>query len=129
MSFTARPTMGLSMETTPENQDPFCEACQPDALVIDAAQLSGFLASASDWEVRTDDTRRYLSATFKFGNFAEAYAYGARVAALADEHGHHPRIIIEYGRATIEWWSHKIGDIHALDVELAGLTQELSVSG
>jgi 4a-hydroxytetrahydrobiopterin dehydratase len=47
------------------------------------------------------------------------------VGALAEEHGHHPDILTEWGKVTVTWWSHKIKGLHQLDFVLAFKTNEL----
>ena len=41
------------------------------------------------------------------------------VAKLADEADHHPRIVIEWGKVTIDWWTHAIGGLHRNDFVMA----------
>jgi 4a-hydroxytetrahydrobiopterin dehydratase len=41
------------------------------------------------------------------------------VAELSDAEGHHPDIILEYGKVTVKWWSHKIQNLHENDFIMA----------
>ncbi|MEZ4484433.1 MAG: 4a-hydroxytetrahydrobiopterin dehydratase [Syntrophotaleaceae bacterium] len=49
-----------------------------------------------------------LSRSFKFGNFAEALNFTNRVGELAEAEGHHPQIITEWGKVTVQWYTRKI---------------------
>ena len=42
------------------------------------------------------------------------------VGALAEEQGHHPRIVTEWGRVTVTWWTHKIRNLHRNDFRHGG---------
>ena len=34
---------------------------------------------------------------------------------LAEEEDHHPKIVLEWGRVEVHWWSHKIKGLHKND--------------
>ncbi len=44
---------------------------------------------------------------------------------LAEEEGHHPIILIEWGQVTVTWWTHKIKGLHRNDFIMAAKTDEL----
>jgi 4a-hydroxytetrahydrobiopterin dehydratase len=56
---------------------------------------------------------------YAFGGFKEAVAFVNRVAALAEELGHHPDILIEYDRVTLTLESHDAGGLTDRDFQLA----------
>jgi 4a-hydroxytetrahydrobiopterin dehydratase len=39
---------------------------------------------------------------------------------------HHPLIITEWGRVTVQWWTHKIHGLHQNDFIMAAKTDVLS---
>lgn len=60
-----------------------------------------------------------LRGSFRTGDYASAAELVARVAAIADELGHHPDARLAWGRATFEVSSHDVGGVTSRDVELA----------
>ena len=42
--------------------------------------------------------------------------------ALAEEVGHHPAILTEWGKVNVRWWSHEIGGLHKSDFIMAAKT-------
>ncbi|WP_243028681.1 4a-hydroxytetrahydrobiopterin dehydratase [Thermus albus] len=76
-----------------------------------------------DWEVQQNPER--LVKTFSFPNFREALAFAGRVGELAEAEGHHPRLTVEWGRVTVEWWTHSAGGITEKDREMARRTDLL----
>ena len=48
-----------------------------------------------------------------------------KVADLAEKEDHHPEIILEWGKVTVIWWSHKIGGLHKNDFICASKTDAL----
>jgi len=48
-----------------------------------------------------------------------------KVSALAEQEDHHPLIITEYGRVTLQWWTHKIKGLHKNDFIMAAKSDQL----
>ena len=102
-----------------------CEACSEDAQKADEEQINAFMGSHPEWEIKTESDATFLTRTFNFSDFAKAAGFAAQVGDVAERYNHHPRITIEYGKTKVDWWSHKIGNIHALDLNLAENTDRL----
>jgi 4a-hydroxytetrahydrobiopterin dehydratase len=76
-----------------------------------AARLRG-----SDWRREGDAIVRDL----RFANFAAAIAFVDRVAAAAEEAGHHPDILVHgYNRVRLTLSTHSAGGLTAADFDLA----------
>jgi 4a-hydroxytetrahydrobiopterin dehydratase len=65
-----------------------------------------------------------LERTFKFKNFTQALEFTNKVGAIAEEEDHHPRIVTEWGRVILQWWTHVIGGLHKNDFIMAAKTDE-----
>lgn len=61
----------------------------------------------------------HLEKTFKFGDFAEALAFTNRVGTIAESQGHHPDILLTYGKVKITICTHKIDGLTVSDFILA----------
>ena len=59
-------------------------------------------------------------------SFTEAVDFTNKVAEMADEEDHHPKIILEWGKVTVYWWSHKIEGLHKNDFICAAKTDSLA---
>jgi 4a-hydroxytetrahydrobiopterin dehydratase len=68
---------------------------------------------------------RRLERVFRFRDFAEALAFTMRVGGLAEENGHHPALLTEWGRVTASFWTHKISGLHRNDFIMAAKTSLL----
>jgi 4a-hydroxytetrahydrobiopterin dehydratase len=60
-----------------------------------------------------------LVKTVELADFAAAMVWVNRVAALAEQHNHHPDISISYKRVTLRLSTHSAGGITELDLDLA----------
>jgi 4a-hydroxytetrahydrobiopterin dehydratase len=63
---------------------------------------------------------------FSFSNFAQANAFIAEVARLAETEGHHPDICFGWGWATVSWQTKKIKGLHENDFIMAAKTGQLA---
>ena len=45
---------------------------------------------------------------------------------MAEAEDHHPLIVLEWGKVTVEWWTHKINGLHRNDFIAAAKTDALA---
>jgi 4a-hydroxytetrahydrobiopterin dehydratase len=77
------------------------------------------------WQIKEVDGVKRIERVFKLKNFIEAVAFTNKIAMVAEKQDHHPLIITEWGRVTVQWWSHKIKGLHRNDFIMAAKTDEL----
>ena len=102
-----------------------CEACRIGAPLATPEEIDTFMSELPDWKITEVDRVNRLSRTFKFKNFQEALSFTDAVGSIAEEQGHHPTILTEWGRATVTWWTHKIGGLHLNDFVMAARMDQL----
>jgi 4a-hydroxytetrahydrobiopterin dehydratase len=102
-----------------------CTACRGDEPTLTDAEIAELRPQVPEWEVVEREGVKRLERTFRFGNFAQALAFTNRVGEQAEEEGHHPALLTEWGRVTVTWWTHKIGGLHRNDFIMAARTDEL----
>ncbi len=105
-----------------------CEACRADAPKVSDAELAELIKQIPDWQPVVVDGILQLQREFAFRNFALALAFTNQVGALAEEAGHHPALLTEWGKVTVSWWTHKIKGLHRNDFILAAKTDQLSTA-
>jgi 4a-hydroxytetrahydrobiopterin dehydratase len=102
-----------------------CVACRRDAPTLTDAELDELRPQIPDWELVEVDGIRRLRRVFAFDDFAQALAFTQRVGELAEQEGHHPAVMTEWGRTTVSWWTHKIKGLHSNDLIMAAKTDGL----
>jgi 4a-hydroxytetrahydrobiopterin dehydratase len=102
-----------------------CEACHEGAPQVTTEEASELRAQIPDWEQVERQNIQRLERNFGFPNFAQALAFTNEVGALAEEEGHHPAILTEWGSVTVTWWTHKIRGLHTNDFIMAAKTDLL----
>ena len=102
-----------------------CEACRADAPRVSDEELGQLMSEIPDWSVDVVDGVMQIRREFGFGDFVQALAFTNRVGEIAEQAGHHPAILTEWGRVTVSWWTHKIRGLHRNDLIMAARTDEV----
>lgn len=103
-----------------------CVACRRDAPTVSEAEIAELHPQVPDWELVELDGIKRLRRVFPFDDFAQALAFTNEVGAIAEEEGHHPALVTEWGRTTVSWWTHKIKGLHRNDFIMAAKTDALA---
>lgn len=80
-------------------------------------ERAGLGRDLPDWELTADD--KALVRSFKFPDFAAAFAFMTKVAAKAEAQHHHPDWRNVYNRVDILLTTHDAGGLTSRDVTLA----------
>lgn len=102
-----------------------CEACRADAPKVSDEELAALIKEIPDWSSPVKEGVLQLERVFVFKNFQQALAFTNAVGDLAEESGHHPAILTEWGKVTVNWWTHKINGLHKNDFILAARTDQI----
>jgi len=102
-----------------------CEACRADAPRVTEQELAELIKQIPSWAPTIRDEIMMLERTYSFNNYAQAVTFTNQVAEMADLEDHHPALLLEWGKVTVSWWSHKIKGLHKNDFICAAKTDEL----
>jgi 4a-hydroxytetrahydrobiopterin dehydratase len=90
------------------------------------AQINDLMPQLAGWQVKDVDGEKRLEREFKRKDFADALAFTNRIGEIAEKEDHHPRIVTEWGKVTVQWWTHKVGGLHQNDFIMAARTDGLA---
>lgn len=76
------------------------------------------------WSLSSDAKK--ISREFKVKNFLEALALANAIGALAEEEGHHPDLLVAWGKLGVELSTHAIGGLSNNDFILAAKIDALA---
>jgi len=102
-----------------------CVACRRDAPTVTSEEILEFRPQVPQWEIKERSGIKRLERAYEFKNFSDALSFTNKVGELAEEEGHHPALLTEWGRVAVEWWTHKINGLHRNDFIMAAKTDEL----
>ncbi len=107
-------------------KDQKCEACRSGSPLVTRKEIDELMPHIPNWQIIEREGIKRLVQTFKFSNFAEALSFTTKVGEQADEEGHHPAILTEWGKVTVTWWSRKIKGLHKSDFIMAAKTDNIA---
>ena len=92
-----------------------CEACTIDAPLATENQKKEFMSDIDGWQIDNKAGIEQLCKTFNFKNYFDGLGFLKAVAEMAEENDHHPKLVLEWGKVEVRWWSHKIQGLHKND--------------
>lgn len=102
-----------------------CEACRIGAPTVSDTEAHELLQHLPEWSLIDVDGIKQLQRQYTFKNFVTAMAFANELTEIAEAEGHHPGILVEWGKATVTWWSHSIKGLHRNDFVMAAKTDSL----
>ena len=102
-----------------------CTACRRGEPTVGDDDIARYHPQIPSWEVVDLAGVRRLRRVFTFDDFGRAFAFANRVGVLAEQEGHHPALLTEWGSTTVTWWTHKITGLHRNDFIMAAKTDAL----
>jgi 4a-hydroxytetrahydrobiopterin dehydratase len=105
-----------------------CIACRKGEPTVTDEEIAEFRPQVPDWNMIEIGGIKRLEKVFKFDNFVHALAFTNKIGELAEEEGHHPALLTEWGKVTVSWWTHKIGGLHRNDFIMAAKSDQAYAS-
>lgn len=97
--------------------DKSCAPCRGDVPPMPLDEAERMLEELDGaW---TLNEQGHLVRTYTFKDFMGALGFANAVGAIAEEEGHHPDLLVAWGRCGIEIWTHKIDGLAEADFILA----------
>jgi 4a-hydroxytetrahydrobiopterin dehydratase len=109
----------------PSLADKTCVPCKggvPPLKGKELARVHAQLPEAAQWNVVHE---HHLVRTYTFPDFKSALAFVNRVGALAEQQGHHPDILLGWGKVAITTWTHAVDGLTESDFILAAKIDQL----
>lgn len=109
----------------PSLADKTCVPCRggiPSLKGNELADVHRQLPEAAEWTVADE---HHLVRLYKFPDFRSALTFVNKVGELAEEQGHHPDILLGWGKAEITTWTHAVNGLTESDFILAAKIDQL----
>jgi 4a-hydroxytetrahydrobiopterin dehydratase len=110
------------METLSQQK---CVPCEGGVPPISQEEIAQYKPQIPDWSVLNQDGIPYLQRIYTFPNFKSALGFAQRTGETAEEQQHHPTLIVEWGKVTVQWWTHAINGLHQNDFIMAAKTDQV----
>jgi 4a-hydroxytetrahydrobiopterin dehydratase len=99
-----------------------CIPCQGGVPPLKGAEIEKYRAEIPEWNVVNE---HHLERVFTFPDFKTALEFVNRVGELAEEQGHHPDLLLSWGRVEVRIWTHKVDGLTESDFILAAKIDRL----
>jgi 4a-hydroxytetrahydrobiopterin dehydratase len=96
-----------------------CVPCEGGTPALTGDQEAPLLAQLDGWEIEDTDGHRRLVKTYRFRDFVGAVDFINRITPIAEEEGHHPDLLVAWGRVRVQLWTHVAGGLTENDFVLA----------
>ena len=102
--------------------DKTCVPCRGGTPALKGSALSDFRQQLPEWQVVDE---HHLIRAYKLPDFRSALAFVNKVGELAEQQGHHPDILLAWGKVEITIWTHAVNGLTESDFILAAKIQRL----
>jgi len=68
-----------------------------------------------------------LERAYKFRDYQTALDFTQQVGTMAEVEGHHPALLTEWGKVTVNWWTHAVDGLSQNDFIMAAKTDEMLI--
>jgi 4a-hydroxytetrahydrobiopterin dehydratase len=93
-----------------------CAPCRGGTPPLAGQELQALAAEVPQWKVVDG---HHITRAFTFPDFRQALVFVNKVGELAEEQGHHPDVLLSWGKAEVTTWTHKINGLSEGDFILA----------
>jgi 4a-hydroxytetrahydrobiopterin dehydratase len=93
-----------------------CVPCKGGVPPLEGGELRRFAEQLYDWEVVNS---HHLLKKFSFPDFKTALDFVNKAGAIAEAEGHHPDLLLSWGKVEVTTWTHKINGLTESDFILA----------
>jgi 4a-hydroxytetrahydrobiopterin dehydratase len=116
----------MSTPTSAELASKRCVPCEGGTPALSAQEALALAQSVTGWTV--DSATHQISRSWTVKNFMAGIDFFKKVAALAEEEGHHPDLHLEgYRQVKIVLWTHAVGGLTENDFILAAKINEIPI--
>jgi 4a-hydroxytetrahydrobiopterin dehydratase len=102
--------------------DQTCIPCRGGVPPMKGRELKRILQLVPQWKATN---QHHISRAFVFPDFKRALDFVNRVGDVAERQGHHPDILLAWGKAEITLWTHKIDGLTQSDFIMAAKIDQL----
>ena len=102
-----------------------CKPCEGGVEPLRQDQVEALLKGLhADWTLGQDG--RSISRRFEFPAYSRTLGFANAVAWIAITEGHHPDLLVSYGRCEVRWTTHAIGGLSDNDFICAARVDRLA---
>jgi 4a-hydroxytetrahydrobiopterin dehydratase len=102
-----------------------CVPCMGGVPPMELEKSRELLAELRGWSIIDE---HHLEKEFSFPDFKGALAFVNRAGQVSESEGHHPELVLSWGKVVARIWTHKVDGLTESDFILAAKFDQLEVS-
>ena len=99
-----------------------CVPCRGGVPPLKGEDLEKFKSQVAGWQVVDE---HHLLKAYSFPDFRTALDFVNKAGAIAEEEGHHPDLLLSWGKVEVKTWTHKINGLTESDFILAAKLDQI----
>ena len=99
-----------------------CVPCRGGVPALKGEALEKLKAQVAGWQVVDE---HHLLKSYSFPDFKTALDFVNKAGAIAEEEGHHPDLLLSWGKVEVKTWTHKIDGLTESDFVFAAKCDRL----
>jgi len=99
--------------------DQSLQACNKTNRALSNDNIQQYLQQLNNWQLHCENHIQHINKKFMFKNYTQAMGFANQIANLSEQENHHPKICIEWGKASISWWTHTLNGLFVNDFIMA----------
>jgi 4a-hydroxytetrahydrobiopterin dehydratase len=99
-----------------------CVPCRGGVPPLKGKELEKLHQEVPEWNAINE---HHIKRMYKFKDFRQALNFVNRVGELAEEQGHHPDILLAWGKVEVTLWTHAIDGLTESDLIMAAKIDQL----
>jgi len=99
-----------------------CVPCRGGVPALKGDALEKLKAQVAGWQVVDE---HHLLKTYPFPDFRTALDFVNKAGAIAEEEGHHPDLLLSWGKVEAKIWTHKVDGLTESDFILAAKLDQI----
>lgn len=106
-----------------------CVPCEGEVPALTSEQVTPLLEQLEGWTVEEKSGHPQLAKAFKFRDFVQAVDFVNHITPVAEAEGHHPDLLVTWGRVRVQLWTHAAGGLTENDFVLAAKIDRVAAAG
>ncbi|TJX13615.1 4a-hydroxytetrahydrobiopterin dehydratase [Tissierella creatinini] len=99
-----------------------CIPCSIGDIPLDEDTIGEYIKSLDGWSVIDN---KVIEKKYKFKTFLDGLDFINQIGGVAEEEGHHPDLMLSWGKVVVRLTTHKIKGLHKNDFIMAAKIDEL----
>jgi 4a-hydroxytetrahydrobiopterin dehydratase len=99
-----------------------CVPCRGGVDPLKGEALETLKAQVAGWQVVNE---HHLQKSYSFPDFRTALDFVNKAGAIAEEEGHHPDLLLSWGKVEVTIWTHKVDGLTESDFILAAKLDQI----